>query len=198
VTRKRRVYAARVPAEQRRADLLDAALSLVAAAGQSAVTMAAVAERAGVTKPVVYGVFDNRADLLDALLRREQEQALGQVLEILPRDLAASPLELLPRVLSDFLDVVARTPDRWRCVVLPMPDLPAEFHAARDAARALTVARAQDFARAVLPWLDAEIAAHTMVTLAEMAARLVLTEPDRFQPDRFVEALSALTAPRVH
>src|SRR5438067_1035536 len=83
-TRKRRVYAARVPAEQRRTELLDAALHLVATAGHSAVTMDAVAEQAGVSKPVVYGVFTNRADLLAALLGREQEQALQQLMSILP------------------------------------------------------------------------------------------------------------------
>ncbi|SDW28092.1 DNA-binding transcriptional regulator, AcrR family [Amycolatopsis xylanica] len=196
MTSKRRVYAARVPAGQRRTELLDAALSLVVTAGHSAVTMEAVAERAGVTKPVVYGVFDNRAALLSALLRREQEQALRQVLEIMPDDLTAP--DLLPQLLRDFLDVVAASPDRWRCVVMPMPDLPAQFHAAREAARALTLARAQDFARATFHWLDPEIAAHTMVTLAEMAARLVLTDPAHFRPDRFVEALNALTASRVH
>lgn len=192
------MYAARVPAEQRRTELLDAALGLVVTAGHSAVTMEAVAARAGVTKPVVYGVFGNRAELLSALLRREQEQALRQVLEILPRDLAESPRDLLPKLLRDFLDVVIQAPDRWRCVVMPMPDLPAQFHAARESARALTLARAQDFARVTLHRLDPEIAAHTMVTLAEMAARLVLTDPEHFQPDRFVDALAALTGPRVH
>jgi len=89
--RKRRAYAARVPAAQRRTELLDAALHLVVTAGHSAVTMDAVAEQAGVTKPVVYGVFGGRADLLDALLRREQEQALAQLAAILPDPLARRP-----------------------------------------------------------------------------------------------------------
>jgi hypothetical protein len=38
---------------------------------------------------------------------------------------------------------------------------------------------------------DAELLAHTLVTLAEMAARLVLTDPDRFEAERFVRGVHA-------
>ncbi|MDT7633226.1 MAG: hypothetical protein QOI50_5156, partial [Pseudonocardiales bacterium] len=52
--RQRRTYAPRVPAAQRRTQLLDAALRLVVTRGHNAVTMDAVAEQVGVTKPVIY------------------------------------------------------------------------------------------------------------------------------------------------
>ncbi|NUR32202.1 MAG: TetR/AcrR family transcriptional regulator, partial [Catenulispora sp.] len=39
--------------------------------------------------------------------------------------------------------------------------------------------------------LDPELIAHTLVTLAEMAARLVLEDPERYQPARFVRGLRA-------
>ncbi|WP_181772145.1 TetR/AcrR family transcriptional regulator [Amycolatopsis pittospori] len=200
-TRKRRTYAARVPAEQRRTQVLDAALHLVVTQGHNATTMDAVAEQAGVTKPVVYGQFRSRNELLAALLRREQEAALQQLLEVLPgnpgRFLTDDAPEFIARTLADFLGAVQSTPDRWYCVVMPMADMPAEFHAAREAARGIALDRAESLARWLLdaidapPELDPEIVAHTVTALFEMAARLVLTDPERYRPERFVVAIRA-------
>lgn len=199
--RKRRAYAARVPAEERRTQVLDAALHLVVAQGHNATTMDAVAEQAGVTKPVVYGQFRSRNDLLAALLRREQEAALQQLLEVLPGDparyLTEDAPEFISRTLADFLRAVQDNPDRWYCVVMPMADMPAEFHAAREAARAIALDRAESLAGWLLdaigapPELDPEIVAHTVTALFEMAARLVLTDSERYRPERFVTAIRA-------
>lgn len=199
--RKRRTYAARIPASQRRTELLDAALHLVVTQGHSAVTMNAVAEEAGVTKPVVYGVFVNRADLLGALLRREQEQALAQILDVLPERfedrLGDDPGAVVADVLAKFLRAVRANPERWHCVVMPMADMPPEFHAARERARTQVLARAEELAAAFLTavgspaGLDPDIVGNTVVTLFEMAARLVLGDPARFQPERFVTAIQA-------
>ncbi|EME55922.1 TetR/AcrR family transcriptional regulator [Amycolatopsis decaplanina] len=199
--RKRRAYAARVPAEQRRTQVLDAALHLVVTRGHNATTMDAVAEQAGVTKPVVYGQFRSRNELLAALLRREQEAALRQLLAVLPGDpgrlLTEDAPDFLARMLADFLNAVQETPDRWYCVVMPMADMPAEFHTAREAARAIALDRAESLTRWLLEAIDApaeldpEIVAHTVTTLFEMAARLVLTDPGRYRPERFVAAIQA-------
>ncbi|MBJ8344855.1 TetR/AcrR family transcriptional regulator [Antrihabitans sp. YC2-6] len=201
--RKRRAYAARVPEEQRRTELLDAALHLVVVEGHNAVTMAAVAEQAGVTKPVVYGLFANRADLLADLLRREQEQALAQLLAVLPSDFDKrsldAPGDQLAALLERFLGVVREAPERWHCIVMQMPDMPAEFLSARETARAIALVRVEQIARWLLrsldapPELDAEIVAHTMVGVFESAARLVLSDPEHFKPERFVASLRAAT-----
>ncbi|SFQ09437.1 DNA-binding transcriptional regulator, AcrR family [Amycolatopsis arida] len=198
--RKRRAYAPRVPAAQRRTQLLDAALHLVVTRGHNAVTMDAVAEQAGVTKPVVYSVFVNRADLLAALLHREQRQGMAQLLSVLPADLdrlPVDPAELVEQALTRFLRVVRAAPDRWHCIVLPMADMPAPFHLAREEARADVLGRTTEVARSLLrsldapPELDPEIVAHAVVALFEMAARLVLTDPERFPVDRFRAAVRA-------
>jgi AcrR family transcriptional regulator len=194
--RKRRTYAARVPLDQRRTELLDAALHLVVTSGHTAVTMDAVAEQAGVTKPVVYGVFGNRAELLDTLLRREQEQGLAQLAAIRPK--TDDPADLITHILTDFLGAVREAPERWYCIVMPMADMPAQFHAVREEARGRVLRRTEKLARELLPAdkadLDPEIVAHTVVTLFEMAARLVLTDSEHYTPDRFASAIrTALT-----
>lgn len=55
----------------RRDALLDSAAALIAAGGADAVTMDAVAEHAGVSRPLVYKHFANRSELLEALYARE-------------------------------------------------------------------------------------------------------------------------------
>lgn len=55
----------------RRDGLLDVAADLVASGDVDAVSMEAVAERAGVSRPLVYKHFANRAELLEALYARE-------------------------------------------------------------------------------------------------------------------------------
>jgi AcrR family transcriptional regulator len=195
----RRAYAARVPVEQRRKQLLDAALHLVVTAGHSAATMEAVAEQAGVSKPVIYGVFANRTDLLGALLRREQEEGLRQVADVVPAgldpdgDLGAQAA----RIVGDLLLAVGAAPERWHCIVMPMPDMPAEFHATREYARLLVLRRAEEMAERYLraagasPDLGPDLVAHAVVALFEMAARLVLTAPDQFRPERITAAVQA-------
>jgi AcrR family transcriptional regulator len=61
----------RLGADARRTSLLDVARSLVEDGGPDNVTMGSVAERAEVTRALVYKHFANRGDILGALYRRE-------------------------------------------------------------------------------------------------------------------------------
>ena len=61
----------RLQSSARRDALLDAAVALVRAKGVQVVSMEAVAERAGVSRPLVYKHFANRDELLAAAYRRE-------------------------------------------------------------------------------------------------------------------------------
>lgn len=62
---------ARLTRDERRDALLDAAVELVRSGDVAAVSMEAVAERAGVSRPLVYKHFANRSELLAAVYRRE-------------------------------------------------------------------------------------------------------------------------------
>jgi AcrR family transcriptional regulator len=59
----------RLPRDQRRTQLLEAAAGIVRDEGADALTLARVAERAGVSKPVAYEHFETRTGLLKALYR---------------------------------------------------------------------------------------------------------------------------------
>jgi len=74
----------RMASEQRRSQLLETAYAIVQAEGTDALTLASLAERAGVTKPITYKHFGTRAGLLAALYRDYEEQqteAMRQALE---------------------------------------------------------------------------------------------------------------------
>ena len=67
-------------------------------------SMEAVAEAAGVGKPVLYTVFRTRAELVSALLSREHRLGLDQVLAGMPDDLTVSgPTGTYAATVSAFL-----------------------------------------------------------------------------------------------
>jgi AcrR family transcriptional regulator len=61
-------YAKRLPSSRRRVQLLDAARDVIRTDGLAMVTMGRVADRAGVSKPVLYTHFANRSAILIALI----------------------------------------------------------------------------------------------------------------------------------
>src|SRR5437899_11061952 len=91
------VEPARLARADRRDLLLDAAAELVAAGDVEAVSMEAVAEKAGVSRPLVYKHFANRSELLAAVYRREAT--------LLHRELAAE------------VDAAASVEDKFRALI---------------------------------------------------------------------------------
>ena len=73
----RSVRSARMGAAERRTQLLDVAADIVAGGGVEALTIEAVAAKAGVHRPVVYRHFENAERLLDATIDRELEELGG-------------------------------------------------------------------------------------------------------------------------
>ncbi|MCQ4129235.1 TetR/AcrR family transcriptional regulator [Rhodococcus erythropolis] len=196
----RRPYAPRVPDAVRRDQLLDAALRLIVRSGHGSATMDNVASEAKVTKPVVYSFYGNRAELLAALLKREQQHALAQMLAILPPGAGDDGISnwrtATAVLLTDFLAAVAQSPDRWACVLLNVPGMPPEFDVARTTIRQRVVAR---IARIVVATaaksgtevlIDSEIIAESVLALFEMAARLTINDPGGYPAERFTTTLA--------
>jgi AcrR family transcriptional regulator len=71
--------ASRLPAAERRRQVLDAALERFGAAGYHATSMNDVAEAAGVTKPVLYQHFTSKHELYRAVLAEVGEQLRSAV-----------------------------------------------------------------------------------------------------------------------
>ena len=73
----------RLPAAERRAAVVDAALRVFGAGTYSGATTAEIAREAGVTEPILYRHFGSKRDLyiacLDEMWRRLREQTVGSV-----------------------------------------------------------------------------------------------------------------------
>ncbi|WP_067537727.1 TetR/AcrR family transcriptional regulator [Nocardia crassostreae] len=111
-TTKRR-YPKRLAPAERREQLLDAPLRIVADAGFGDVSIASVAERGGVSRPVVYDSFGSSAELLDALIRRETAR-MAEAVERATAGLddpSAEPAAALRAGLVSFLSDVRAMPD---------------------------------------------------------------------------------------
>jgi AcrR family transcriptional regulator len=74
---------ARLTRSARRAQLLDAARDVFAAQGYHAAAMDDIAERAGVSKPVLYQHFPGKLELYRALLTTYADELVGRVREAL-------------------------------------------------------------------------------------------------------------------
>lgn len=79
VDTEERQVARRLPKEARRAQLLDVAYEIIVDEGTDALTLARLAERAGVSKPIAYDHFATRAGLLAALFRHFDEQQIERM-----------------------------------------------------------------------------------------------------------------------
>ena len=100
--------------ERRRPQVLDTALAIAVEHGIAAVTMAAVAERMNVTRPVVYACFPDRVELIEALIEREESFLVGGLLEVLPhRDVDAGETVFIDGFRA-LLEQAADRPDAWR------------------------------------------------------------------------------------
>ncbi len=201
--RTRRRYAPRMPPEQRREQLLDAALSVILEQGYSGVSIEGVARTAGVTRPVVYDHFPNLARLLYALIEREEQYALEQLENIVPAELTeVLPADLLRAGVRRLLDAIASRPATWRLILLPPAGTPAIVRQHVEKNRARTLERIVQWAlqRPELPDdLDVELSARAIRDLAEEAGRMLLTDPERYPPERyerFVDGVMRLIWPR--
>jgi AcrR family transcriptional regulator len=199
---RRRPYAPRLPREQRREQLLDAAMTVIAEQGYRGVTIEAIAQQAGVTRPVVYNLFDGLAALLGELLGRQEQRALRQLAEAVPGELGdgVDPDRVVVDGIRSFLGAVAADPDTWRPILLPPEGTPRVVRARVARNRMVVLARVQSIAAWALerrggpPGVDPELLARTMLIAGEEGGRLVLSDPERFTPQRLSSFAASLLA----
>ena len=115
-------------AAERREALLDLALDLLVREGEPAITIGSIAERAGVTRTLVYKHFENRDDLIINLYRREAKQVDEHLVELV----LGTPGGFEPKLramVAGLLDAV----DKWGTVFNPLAHTAAGSIGRREA-----------------------------------------------------------------
>jgi AcrR family transcriptional regulator len=194
-TAPKRRYAPRLPIEERREHLLDAALRVIVRDGFDKVSVEAIANEAEVTRPVVYSAYDGLEPLLHALLDRTQKRALGQAMQLLNESGDATDLDgWLVTATGRLIDVVQADHDTWHAV-LYLQSAPAVVRE--------RVAETRDLIRTYIasaleagiqlrggPDLDPQILSHLVLVTAEEFGRLILEDPPRYDKQRLVDAMA--------
>jgi AcrR family transcriptional regulator len=186
--------------ERRRPQVLDAALELFLEHGYEGTSMQAIAEQAGVTKPVVYACFASKDSLFRALLRREEERILGEINAAFAGADLDDPEQTLVHGLTAFLGAVGSSPEVYRLIFFQ--------EGGGNAAIARRIQRGREaqvdaLTELVRPWLreraaagDGEITARlvgsAIAGLAEAGARLLLEEGTAWTAERLGERLGRL------
>ena len=183
----------RLPRPARRAQLLDAAQKVFVESGYHAAAMDEIAERAGVSKPVLYQHFPGKLELYLALL----DQHSGELVELVRAALASTTdnKQRVAATIAAYFEFVAREGAPFRLVF--ESDLTNE-----SAVRARVDRVSQDCAEAIaeviredtgLPEPEAHLLGMAMSGMAQVCARFWLAQGSsipREEAARLVAALS--------
>ncbi|HXH57322.1 TetR/AcrR family transcriptional regulator [Iamia sp.] len=105
----------RRPPQERREAFLDAAVVAIRRDGPT-VSMEAMARQAGVTKPILYRLFDDRDGLLHALGERMAGQVIIEVTAALEQGSDGDPREMLRRAISAYVALIDDETEVYRFV----------------------------------------------------------------------------------
>jgi AcrR family transcriptional regulator len=188
----------RMPQAQRREQLLDVTLDLLAEQGFGALSMEAIARRAEVNRAVVYRSFANLNVLLAALLHREERRIRRTLDELLPREPYGTPSQLLGDVLTRFIEAALASPRTWRVALLRPESAPPALQKLVNRRRAALAERLQPLVRWGLAdrepapaTFDIDTLARMLLSVGEELARLTLEDPE-FPPERVMAGSWAL------
>lgn len=182
----------RLPRKERRAQLLESALEVFVAQGYHAAAMDDIAERAGVSKPVLYQHFPGKLDLYLALL----DESCSTVIASCREALASTPdnKHRVAATVKAFYEYVAHDTGAFRLVF--ESDLTSE-PAVRAQVERVTAETADLVAEVIaddtgLPAEAAKLLAVSLVGMAQVSARFWLAEAQGITLDDAVALVSGL------
>jgi AcrR family transcriptional regulator len=191
-TRSRPAVGTRLPRPARRRQLLGAAQEVFVAQGYHAAVMDEIAERAGVSKPVLYQHFPGKLELYLALLDESAEELVRVVREALSS--TGDNRERVPATFGAFFDFVSSSGEAFRLVFeSDLSNEPAVRdrleRAMRDCADMISEFIRED---AGLSADEAHLLGMALVGMAQVSSRFWLSRGQAIPKDAAVQLLARL------
>ena len=181
----------RLPAAQRREQLIETAIGVFAEQGYHAASMNDVAEAAGVTKPVLYQHFSSKRDLFVELLTEIGNQLRDTIAKATAE--ASGPREQIEMGFHAYFAYVGSHTDAFRVLFGSGARRDPEFS---SFARAVEATIAEAIAELIVvdgqPADDRELLAHTIVGMTEAASRYWLSHERRPDIDTLAKRVARL------
>jgi AcrR family transcriptional regulator len=188
-----RTRSARLPRPARRAQLLDAAQQVFVAQGYHATAMDDIAERAGVSKPVLYQHFPGKLELYVALLDQQADRMVAAVREAL--DSTSDNKQRVAATIAAYFRFVDEEGGAFRLVF--ESDLTNQ-EAVRQRVEGVTADCAAAISEVIrddagLPDEEARLLAAGLTGMAHVAARYWLTTAGSIPRDAAARLLASLS-----
>ena len=185
----------RMPRSERRAQLLESAQAVFVDRGYHAAAMDDIAERAGVSKPVLYQHFPSKLELYLALLDQHADSLVGRVREALAST-TDNRLRVAASVAAYFDFVDGEGPDEGAFRLVFESDLRND-PSVRERVERMTQGCVDAIAETIAHDTgyraeEAQLLSIGLSGLMEVGARWWLTSPDRIPKERAVELLMGL------
>ena len=184
--------AARLSRSDRRSQLLSAAKSVFVSQGYHAAAMDEIAERAGVSKPVLYQHFQSKLELYSALLGESAQEMVGLVRQALTG--TTDNDERVHRAVQAYFTFVADDSQTYRLI------FESDLRASKEVAQIVDQAT-QDCIDAITDTITtdtgtdperARLLASGLVGLSQVSARYWLAQGGTVSREEAIELLSAL------
>ncbi len=179
----------RMPAAQRRQQLLDMALVMASEQGFVAVTFKALAAKANITRTVLYHQFGSPDGLIEALIERETQRVLGQLERIevskgVEFDVAVTEFAVAAVAMVD------AAPHTWRVALNPpvqsSPRIIEYVELGRQHARDAVRRLFDEHLNANIEDGEVELRARLALAMGEELLRVYLKTPALCPPHRVV------------
>ena len=182
--------AMRLPAEQRRSQLLEVAVEVFAARGFHATSMDEIAEAAGVTKPVLYQHFPSKRALYRELLDEVDEQLVARLVAATAG--APTGRERVQCGFAAYFRFVAEHRAAFRLLFGASVRNDAEFTLVAERAIDRIADLIAELIEIEAPSEHRRVLAHAIVGMAEATSRRLATADAEDDPDRLAGWLAEM------